>query len=63
MRQISGPLQLRELGASSPIPVPSPEEILQALADGAVGRSFERRMRELLQNQTDFDDTVQYALS
>ena len=47
----------------SPIPVPSPEEVLQALADGSAGRSFERRMRDLLKNQTDFDDTVQYALS
>jgi hypothetical protein len=55
--------RLRELGASSPIPVPSPEEVLQALADGSAGRSFERRMRDLLKNQTDFDDTVQYALS
>lgn len=53
---------LRELGAGSPVEVPTPAEVLKRLADGATGRPFEQRVRRLLENQTDFDDTVEYAI-
>lgn len=53
---------LRGLGASSPVPIPSAEAMIETLAEAARTAGYARRIDALMNNQTDFDDTVQLDL-
>jgi hypothetical protein len=54
---------LRNLGDRSPIVPPGRDVMLRQLVDGAAGRPFERRLRALFDNHTDFDDGNLYHLA
>lgn len=53
---------LRAIGARSPVAIPTRDELLQRLADAAVGTRFQRRLSDLHANTADFDDATTYAL-
>jgi hypothetical protein len=54
---------LRELGPSSPLPIPPPAELVRALLGAAQGSDFEQRMRALADNASELGERVSFALS
>jgi hypothetical protein len=54
---------LRELGPASPLPIPEPAAMLQALIAAAQGTDFEARVRALTDNGAELAERVSFALS
>lgn len=50
--------ELRKLGAKSPIPIPTREQMMDSMVRAAAGKSWEKRVKHL-RNTTEFSDTVQ----
>jgi hypothetical protein len=51
---------LRSLGRESPVAVPTAHEIVKALVDAAADQGFQDRVRRIVDERTELDDSVAY---